>query len=181
MKDDIIVLNTKEILENLKDKKLENEWDLWVHSLSNKNWDISGYTKLYTISKVSDFWNVFNNFNKLGPEFYHIYLMKKGITPMWEDKENRFGGICSVKIDYFQSLKIYELLCSHLVIENISKIKNDINGISFSPKLNSKLSFTIIKIWNKKATNKFTENLSKESSKILTNFNIQYKQNDPEY
>lgn len=165
----------------INDYSLLREWVLWTHSLSSNDWSIKGYKKLYVIKTVGDFWNIFNNFTKLGPDCYHIYLMKKGITPMWEDENNRTGGICSMKIDFDKSFLCYENLCSYLVTENITNNLSDINGVSFSPKINSRLSFSIIKIWNKNNKNNVINDLNKKLINKYSKLSLQYKSNIPEY
>ena len=75
-----------------------------------------------------------------------LFVMREGITPMWEDPKNRNGGCFSYKVvnknipEVWKSL--FYLLCGEtLSIEN--EVSQHINGITISPKKN----FCIIKIW----------------------------------
>ena len=43
----------------------KNEWNLWYHHQKD-NWSLDGYRKLYTIKNISDFWNLYNNWDKIG-------------------------------------------------------------------------------------------------------------------
>ena len=37
---------------------LKNKWVLWYHNLSNSDWSINGYNKIYDIETVEDFWKI---------------------------------------------------------------------------------------------------------------------------
>ena len=75
-----------------------------------------------------------------------LFVMRHGITPMWEDKRNKNGGCFSYKVvnknvpDVWKQL--FYLLCGETICVDPAYQKN-INGITVSPKKN----FCIIKIW----------------------------------
>ena len=75
-----------------------------------------------------------------------LFVMRAGITPMWEDIKNRDGGCFSFKVanrivhEVWKNL--FYSLCGETLSEN-SKYNKNINGITISPKKN----FCIIKIW----------------------------------
>ena len=75
-----------------------------------------------------------------------LFVMRKGITPMWEDEANRDSGCFSFKVankfvyDVWKTL--FYSLCGETLIKDVSQTKN-INGITISPKKN----FCIIKVW----------------------------------
>lgn len=75
-----------------------------------------------------------------------LFVMREGITPMWEDPKNRNGGCFSYKVvnkvvpEVWRAL--FLLLCGETIC--IEKEHNKhVNGITISPKKN----FCIIKIW----------------------------------
>lgn len=75
-----------------------------------------------------------------------LFVMRDGITPMWEDPNNRTGGAFSFKVANRQVPFVWKDLLYSLCGETL--IMNDIytssiNGITISPKKN----FCIIKIW----------------------------------
>jgi hypothetical protein len=75
-----------------------------------------------------------------------LFVMKTGITPMWEDVKNRNGGCFSFKIANKQVTSVWKSLFYMLCGETlcVNRIHNSfINGITISPKKN----FCIIKIW----------------------------------
>ena len=124
---------------------LVNKWNLWYHS-EKDNWSISGYKKIYTIENVNEFWQLYNNWNKLGGLTYkHFFLMKNDITPIWEDPKNIKGGCWSYKININQVNELWEDLSTYLVTENLSNENNLITGLSVCLKKNNNC---VIKIWN---------------------------------
>ena len=81
--------------------------------------------------------------------------MRKKIKPIWEDNENRKGGIYSIKFDtYSRPGKIDAgtemMMCICLLIMNETFLLNnsEINGISYAIKNRS----VFIKIWSKNYT-----------------------------
>lgn len=156
---------------------LNYEYVLWLHSIQNNDWSLKGYKKLCSIKNVSEFWKLFNNLHRLNFKNNNFFLMKHNITPIWEDENNRDGGICSLRIEMDHALQVYELLCIFLMCEKLVSNIDDINGISITPKNN----WAILKIWNKNKHNKVDRLLHKYILDKYKNVSIQYKQNQPEY
>ena len=144
---------------------LHRKWDIWHHTLSNNDWSIGGYIKIYTIETVEDFWEIFNRINTNILQNGMFFIMKDGIEPLWENKENIDGGCWSYKISkkecYMSFVEILMALCGETLIEE--KHNEIINGVSISPKKN----YCIIKIWN----NDYTINDTKILSKNIYNLN----------
>lgn len=169
-----LAVNTK---SNGSEYILPSSYTLWYHSLTDNNWKIDSFQKMCTIYNISDFWRMINNFDKIGYKNRDLFLMKSDIEPMWEHVENRNGGICSFRVEMHNSLEIYENLCAYMVLESLSDIPNDINGISFSPKRN--LAF--VKIWNKNRDNDLSKTLNKDILKKYGDLSIKYRPNNPEF
>ena len=169
--------NSEQITENTK---LNDQWVLWYHHSPN-NWKLDGYRQIYTISDIQDFWNIFNNINIIGGiTSLHFFLMRKGVTPLWEDPKNKHGGCWSIKVTKDMASNIWELLSILLVTEQVLNNPDsyeNVNGLSICIKNNSS---AIIKIWISNNSNNAIKNLSK---KIIDKFgyNIIYKHNNPEY
>jgi hypothetical protein len=75
-----------------------------------------------------------------------LFLMRKGINPIWEDERNRNGGCFSYKIINKDVPGTWKQMSYLLVGETMSdnvKILPHINGITISPKKN----FCIMKVW----------------------------------
>jgi len=126
---------------------LIDKWDLYYHLPHDKNWEISGYKKI-----LSDIDNVEKliAINETLPEnivkHCMLFVMRKGITPMWEDPKNRTGGCFSFKVINKQVNSVWKSLFYAMCGETLcvdKKHNSLINGITISPKKN----FCIIKIW----------------------------------
>ena len=128
----------------------DNEWNLWYHN-SKDDWTINGYKKVYNIKTITDYWKLYNNWDKLGSvNNKHFFMMKNNVTPIWEDPVNKTGGCWSFKINEATSQDLWNDLSLYLVTENMSSIKDDIVGLSVCLKKNN---FSVVKIWNKDNSN----------------------------
>ena len=75
-----------------------------------------------------------------------LFVMRDGITPMWEDPKNRNGGCFSYKVSNKHVPEVWKNLFFGLCGESLcvkSEHSTYVNGITISPKKN----FCIIKIW----------------------------------
>ena len=137
----------------------DNEWNLWYHN-SKDDWTINGYKQVYSIKTISDYWKLYNNWEKLGGvNNKHFFLMKNKVTPIWEDPVNKTGGCWSFKVNESSSQELWDYLSLYLVTENMSSVKDDIVGLSVCLKKNN---FSVVKIWNKNNTNNSLNLLSKD-------------------
>lgn len=137
-----------------------DNWNLWYHH-EKDNWKKEGYRKIYKITDSEDFWNLYNNFDKIGGiTLKQYFLMKNNIAPIWEDPYNKNGGCWSFKIYEDLSIELWEELSIMLVTNEILINKNyddEIVGLSLSLKKNN---YCIIKIWNKNSKNNSIKNLN---------------------
>jgi len=129
------------------DTALPKEWCLWYHHDKDKNnWKIDGFKNIYSVKTIGDFWQLYNNWDKLGGvNQRHYFLMQKNINPIWEDPQNKNGGCWSYKINENQAGELWEDLSVYLVTEILSQKPNDLTGISICLKKNN----SVLKIWNK--------------------------------
>ena len=202
------LLDNKQIYDENKtygdignDKKLNSYWTVWVHKINCPDWTLSGYQKIYVINSIGSFWRFFNNFQLLNTYQNQIFIMREEVAPIWEDVNNKFGGICSLKIDSIQrgmktdlSTEVFNLISLLIMNETFIGQNKNINGISYSVKKRSSL----IKIWTKTYSpehdfskdlpvplmNKFNVEMQKQSKNVLNNdgkISIQYKQIKPEF
>jgi len=126
---------------------LIGKWNLYYHLPHDKNWDLSSYKLIMgdidTVEKLVAL-------NEKIPEnitkHCMLFVMRKGIAPMWEDPKNRHGGCFSFKVTNKQVPDVWKTLFYLLAGETLSlepKYNPQLNGITISPKKN----FCIIKIW----------------------------------
>jgi hypothetical protein len=130
---------------------LKNQWNLWYHH-EKDNWKISGFKKMYEINNSMKFWQLYNNWDKLGGiTNKHFFLMRNDVTPIWEDPKNINGGCWSFKIQEEQTEELWEDLSVYLVCNKLcSKNPEEILGISVCLKKNNN---TVVKIWNSNSKN----------------------------
>lgn len=175
-------LNENQYVNLIKYMEIEtdsfkNSWNLWYHSKKD-NWTISGYEKIYTINKISDYWKLYNNWDKLGGvNNKHFFIMKNNIVPLWEDEENKWGGCWSFKVPENQAQDLWNDLSTYLVTEELISTENDLVGLSVCLKKNN---FSVIKIWNKNSKNN-SLNLINQNILQKWGLDIIYIAHMPEY
>ena len=122
-------------------------WNLYYHLSDSKNWTVSSYipimTDIDTIEKTIAITDALTD-NII--KYAMLFIMRKGITPMWEDPKNRTGGAFSYKVfnkfvpEVWRQLMF--LLLGETIVVNHAHMQL-INGITISPKKH----FCIVKIW----------------------------------
>jgi len=166
----------KELVDGNK-LTFREDWNIWIHDINNPNWSLESYTNIYTITNMIEFWQFFNNVDKLKFHNTHIYVMKNKIKPLWEDPCNRDGGVLSFKVNYDNAKDILTDLAMFMIGETLTKDANDIAGLSISPHS----SWVIIKIWNKDKNNDLIHSLDQNLLDKYSRLSIKYKPNTPEY
>ena len=126
---------------------LLGKWDLYYHLPHDKKWDLSSYTIIMdSIDTAEKVISLNETISENVVKACMLFVMRSGITPMWEDPQNRTGGCFSYKVINKQVHEIWKtlfyLLCGETLCVDPNHSKH-INGITISPKKN----FCIIKIW----------------------------------
>ena len=125
---------------------LETPWILWNHGIHDKSWTNDSYKNIYTIKTVEEAIAVSQAIPPRLVKNCMLFIMRKGITPLWEDPRNRGGGCFSYKVNNKIVTDCWKNLSYSLTGESLSKnanLQKQINGITISPKKN----FCIVKIW----------------------------------
>ena len=126
---------------------LNGKWDLYYHLPQNKNWDLASYMKLMeNIDELDKLIAINESLSENVVKHCMLFVMKHGITPMWEDPKNRNGGCFSFKVTNKQIHSVWKSLFYALCGETLCVDKRHnpfINGITISPKKN----FCILKVW----------------------------------
>jgi translation initiation factor 4E len=134
---------------------LEHEWTWWHDVYPGPNLTVEEYEAslkpIGTFGTVQDFWRWFNNMptpGQLGMRMsYHI--MKQGIKPLWEDKENLEGGNFCFKVRKHDTEELWKLMILGVIGELISSLlEDDICGVTLSIRRDE----NVIDIWNKNAS-----------------------------
>jgi len=148
---------SNQIVEHLEEFKytgltLNTPWTLWINrfvsNLSKEEFE-SNLRKIYTISTVKTFWNVFNHMpspNHIKPQ-YSYHLMRNNIRPVWEDPSHTFGGMWKLRCPKKYTDTVWqELLLACVGEQFLDDINPDdeILGLSVSIRKNDDL----IQVWN---------------------------------
>ena len=126
--------------------QLNHEWCLWGHLPHNTDWGINSYLRIAPFNTVEETIAVSETLPEVLVKNCMLFVMKKGILPMWEDPQNQNGGYFSYKISNKIVYDVWKKLTYALVGETICNDYNHfklVTGISISPKKD----FCIIKIW----------------------------------
>lgn len=140
---------------------LNSRWTIWAHELTDTDWSIDSYTKVFDFNNIEDYWLFFKNYKNFTNKIY--FVMRNEIKPVYEDKHNINGGEFSFivpKKDVNECiLELTQRLCGETLV---NRNFYNINGIMISPKKNGLVN---VKIWTKKyehielnIKNKFFEN-----------------------
>ena len=132
---------------------LNTKWILWCHSLTNKNWDLDSYNKIYELENIYDYKSLTDIINLENYYDSMFFLMRENILPIWEDENNINGCSISFKVPNNKVKIEWDKLILNCITENLNLDKdnyNEITGISISPKK----EFNIIKIWLRNKLNK---------------------------
>lgn len=149
---------------------LNSSWCLWYHDPENNTWDLKSYKKIYTFNSIEKYWTLHRALHDGMINSGMFFLMRDGIMPMWEDGNNINGGFWSYKIPKKDSHIAWIDLSVALIAEQVSSIKDNITGISISPKK----AFCVIKIWN-------NDSKKKDEKYLLINELPNFKNNPPRY
>jgi len=126
--------------------KLKGKWNLWAHLPHDPDWSLKGYKKIHQFKTIEETVAITESLPEQLVKNCMLFVMREGVTPMWEDPKNRNGGCFSYKITNKNVYDVWRDLTYILVGESISSnlsFMNSVTGITISPKKN----FCIIKIW----------------------------------
>ena len=93
------VVTEETVIVPSKEHILNGKWNLYYHLPHDKNWDLSGYTVIMeNINTVNDVISLNKSIHDNIIKNCMLFLMRKDITPLWEDPKNRDGGCFSFKV-----------------------------------------------------------------------------------
>jgi hypothetical protein len=163
---------------------LNTQWTVWIHRNDCPDWTESSFKSIFVIDSIGSFWRFFNSFHNLNKEDNQFFIMRNKIKPIWEDNNNRNGGLCSLKMDCYDKNGKIDIGCEPMMVlcllamnETLLPDNNEINGISYSIRNRS----VLIKIWSKDfkydIVEKLPKNLINKFSNVIKN-NVPFKKND---
>ena len=125
---------------------LHDKWVLWAHLPHDTDWSLKSYIKIIELDDMKKVISLNNSVPAQMIKNCMLFIMRKGISPTWEDSKNKDGGCFSFKISNKNIVDVWKKLSYVLTGETISndpKFQENVNGITISPKK----SFCILKIW----------------------------------
>ena len=138
--------------------KLSSKWTIYAHLPHDTDWRLASYKTLFTTNTMEEFITLTESLPDQLISNCMLFIMKDNINPIWEDVHNKNGGCFSYKISNKSVPNIWRSFSYKLVGNSLLKNKNrknNINGITISPKKN----FCIIKIWFSDCSNKEPETI----------------------
>lgn len=163
-------------------EQLNCNWIVWYHYDMN-SWTIDSFVELVKITTVEEFWYFVESLKTVNNLLIeHLYIMREGIKPMWEDPRNRNGGCWSIKIDikdtYVTFVKILMYIISeNILVNNDDNLSEGITGISLCQKNNYNC---ILQIWSSDKKYNKVNYLPKEFNDSF-GYNIIFRSHSPEY
>ena len=135
------VVDEENIVHNLNRK-----WILWSHLPQNPDWTLKSYNQICSLNTLEDVVAVLNIIPDNLLTSCMIFIMREGITPLWEDVKNRDGGCFKYRIINKHVPQTLKHMVYTLVGETLSSNKlflQNVTGITISPKK----KFCILKVW----------------------------------
>jgi len=125
---------------------LSDKWTLWAHLPHDTDWSIKSYQKIMTFGTLEELISLNDVIPEPVVKKCMLFIMRANIMPVWEDTHNVQGGCFSFKVNckFIQSTWTnlgYALVSN--IITNSPELRENINGITVSPKK----AFCIVKIW----------------------------------
>ena len=154
-------------------------WTLWAHLPRDTRWELSSYKKIMTFRSAEEAIVLTESIPHKMVRNCMLFIMREGITPMWEDPRNKYGGSFSYKV----SNKIvpvawrdltYKLVGESMIVDPSGQ--NAINGITISPKKN----FCVIKVWMANCDSQ-DSNIIGDTVQGIASYGCLFKKHSPEY
>lgn len=123
---------------------LSDTWTLWAHLPHDTEWCVKSYKKILTFNTVEEAIALYETIPPVMTNKCMLFLMRKGINPMWEDPKNKNGGCFSYKLKNNQVHDVWKHVSYMLMGGTLSQTsKSTINGVTISPKKH----FCVLKVW----------------------------------
>jgi hypothetical protein len=125
---------------------LNRKWILWSHLPQNPDWTLKSYKQICNLNTLEDVIAVLNIIPDNLLTSCMLFLMREGVTPLWEDVKNKDGGCFKYRIINKHVPQTLKHMIYTLVGETLSSNKlflQNVTGITISPKK----KFCILKVW----------------------------------
>ena len=103
--------------------KLYDNWTLWAHLPHDTDWSFKSYKQIITFDNVEAIIATCETLPEKMINNCMLFLMREGITPIWEDVRNRNGGCFSYKVSNKDVQDCWRQLTYSVVGNSISSNK----------------------------------------------------------
>lgn len=127
---------------------LKNVWVVWYRSPGNKFQDYEKSTqKIAHFATVEEFWSIYSHLRRPNalPHVSDYHIFRKGIRPVWEDKENRKGGKWNIRLKKGVSTRYWEDLLLAIVGDQFGDAGEDLCGAVLSIRGNE----DVLSVWTR--------------------------------
>ncbi|KAH0541761.1 hypothetical protein FGG08_003783 [Glutinoglossum americanum] len=114
---------------------LKHTWVVWYRPPTSKYSDYEKSTlSLVSFSSVESFWTVYSHLKRPSslPSVSDYHIFKKGVRPVWEDKENRKGGKWIVRLKKGVADRYWEDLLMAIVGDQFAEAGEEVCGAVLS-------------------------------------------------
>ena len=147
----------------------KKKYKLYFHKVNDSNWGIDSYIYVCDIDNEDDLLYLYKKIPNYTSGMF--FLMNHDVKPIYEDKKNINGGVCTFKLPKKECNKFWKNICYLYCNNKLTKKEEDSNiitGLSISPKINN----CILKIWISKSVK---VNILKSNIKFLDLRNAMYR------
>jgi hypothetical protein len=158
---------------------LGDEWTMWAHLPHDTDWSVSSYKRIHDFNSVEQSIALTETLPHKMIRNCMLFVMRKGISPTWEDKRNRDGGCFSYKVSNKIVPAIWRDLTYTMIGETLGTTESyqkSINGITISPKKN----FCVVKVWMTDCKSQ-DPNIIKSIGTSIVPQGCLFKKHNPEY
>ena len=177
--DSITMTTASNSQETIQYHGLKYKWNLWAHLPQDSDWTVKSYKRIFQFKNIEETIAVTESLPEGLVKNCMLFVMKDGITPMWEDSKNRNGGCFSYKVSNKNVFEVWRDLTYVLVGDTISNnniFVNSVTGITISPKKN----FCIVKIWLSNCDHQNPQVVTSEVMNLIPQGCL-FKKHIPEY
>jgi translation initiation factor 4E len=114
---------------------LKHTWVVWYRPPTSKYSDYEKSTlPLVSFSSVESFWTIYSHLKRPSslPSVSDYHIFKKGVRPVWEDKENRKGGKWIVRLRKGVADRYWEDLLLAIVGDQFAEAGEEVCGAVLS-------------------------------------------------
>lgn len=127
---------------------LKNTWVVWYRPPGNKFQDYEKSTqRVARFGTVEEYWAVYTHLKRPSalPTVSDYHVFKKGIRPVWEDKENKNGGKWNIRLKKGVADRYWELLLIAMIGEQFGDAGDDLCGAVLSVRGNE----DVLSVWTR--------------------------------